>query len=187
MMRTVFSVLVLVAAPVADALTVQKRASHKYIQRLAHDEPIPDGWRLATVDDAQRQAACFSLVLRPSNLRQKRDKAGLAGECMVISSNNGNPFVSSPIRIERRKPQPDLCTCKVAVRFNEGEVLKRERVEHVVSRLRKLCEYSILTYSAISISPLFSKGLFFDFFLSVIYVYMPIVLRSEWIRHRGSI
>ena len=185
-MRPVFSVLMLVAA--ADALAFQLRTSDKNIQRLEHDEPIPEGWRVATVDDAQRNEACFSLVLRPQTLFRNRDKASLAGDFTVAASNSGDLFSCSPLRIEKRKPPPERCTCKVVVRIDEGEVLKRERVEHAVSRVRKLCEYYLWIYLTVSIIPSFSfKGVFFNIFLVVIYVYMPNVLRSEWIRRRGFI
>ena len=192
-MQRVLSVRMLVAA--ADALFVQFRASDKNIQRLAHDEPIPEGWRVATDDDAQRNAACFSLVLRRGAWRRKPDKASLAGDFTVAASSSGDPSFSS-LRIEKRKPPPDQCTCKVVVRFDEGEVLKRERVEHVVNRVRKVGWNYILIWKIVSnllissrmVSPSVSfKGIFFDIFLCVIYVHIPNVLRSEWIRRRGSI
>ena len=195
-MRSVFAIVVLVA--VANALTFQSRSRDKKIQRLAHDEPIPDGWRLATVDDAQRNPACFRLVLRPRTFLRKRDKALMARDLMVSASNSGDPFASSPIRIEK-KPPLEQCTCKVVVHFNtsstysqllfnEYELLKRERVERAVSGVCKLCEYYILTYCTISIIPSFAfKGVFFYIFLFVIYVYMPNVIRTEWIQRRGSI
>ena len=213
-MQRVLSVRMLVAA--ADALFVQFRASDKNIQRLAHDEPIPEGWRVATVDDAQRNAACFSLVLRRGAWRRKPDKASLAGDFTVAASSSGDPSFSS-LRIEKRKPPPDQCTCKVVVRFDEGEVLKRERVEHVVNRVRQVGWNYILIWKIVSnllissrmVSPsrvfcvrlgttslgqtsktrLYSsfKGIFSDIFLCVIYVHIPNVLRSEWIRRRGSI
>ena len=185
-MRSIFSVLVLVA--VADALPLQlhDHASVKNIQRLPRDEPIPEGWRLATVEDAQRNAECFRLVLRPRAWRRKRDKAALSGEYTVAAP--GNPFAGSPLCIEKSKLPPEQCTSKVVVRFNEGEVVKRERYEHVVSRVCKLCEYYILIYSMVSISPSFAfRGLFFDVFLFVTYIYSSHAIRSEWIRRRGSI
>ena len=186
-MRSGFSVLVLVA--VADALSFQRRASSKNIQRLAHDEPIPEGWRLATVDDAQCNAACFSLVLRPRKWRRKRDKASLAGDFVVAASNPGDLSAASPLCIEKRKQPPkQQCTCKVMVRFNEGDVLKRERFEHVLSRVRKFCEYYIVIYSVVSISPSFTfRGILLNVFLCVTFIYSLDVLRGEWIRRRGFI
>ena len=57
-----------------------------------------------------------------------------------------------------------------------------------MSRVRKLCEYYLWIYLTVSIIPSFSfKGVFFNIFLVVTYVYMPNVLRSEWIRRRGFI
>ena len=67
-------------------------------------------------------------------------------------------------------------------------MIKRERFEHVVSQVRRLCECYIWIYSVVSISPSFTfRGVFFDIFLCVIYVYMLNVLRGEWIRRRGFI
>ena len=95
-MRSVFAIVVLVA--VANALTFQSRSRDKKIQRLAHDEPIPDGWRLATVDDAQRNPACFRLVLRPRTFLRKRDKALMARDFMVSATPaillQAHPFAS---------------------------------------------------------------------------------------------
>ena len=186
-MRPVFSVVMLVAVADAAMTRIQLRASNKNIQRLAHDEPIPEGWRVATIDDVQRNAACFSLVLRCRTSWRKQDKAGLAGDFVVAAFNEGDIFSSVPLHIEKRKPTPEECTCKVVVRFNEGEVLKRERVEHVVNQVQRLCGWCILVFSVVSPWSPFTRVFDDTFLLATIYTYLANVLRSEWIRRRGFI
>ena len=184
----VFALLVLVA--VADALTfrpARRARDDKSILRLGQDEPIPEGWRLATASDAECNRVCFGLVLRPRGWRRKRDEADLASN-LKVSADSRNAFASASVRVEQRTPQEEKCAYKVAVRFKESKVLKREHIERVLSRVQRICGYYILAFSITSISPLLAvHPILSGIFLAAIYVYMPVVLRNEWIRRRGSV
>ena len=185
----VFALLVLVA--VADALAfrpARRARDDKSVLRLAQDEPIPEGWRLATASDAECNRVCFGLVLRPRGWRRKRDEADLASNLKVSAPDSRNAFASASVRVEQRTPQEEKCAYKVAVRFKESKVLKREHTERVLSRVQRICGYYILAFSITSISPLLaSHPILSGIFLAAIYVYMPVVLRNEWIRRRGSV
>ena len=92
----VLALLVLVA--VADALAfrpARRARDDKSILRLAQDEPIPEGWRLATASDAECNRVCFGLVLRPRDWRRKRDEVDLASNLKVSAPDSRNAFASA--------------------------------------------------------------------------------------------
>ena len=154
----VLALLVLVA--VADALAfrpARRARDDKSILRLAQDEPIPEGWRLATASDAECNRVCFGLVLRPRDWRRKRDEVDLASNLKVSAPDSRNAFASASVRVEQRTPQEEKCAYKVAVRFKESRVLKREHIERVLSRVQRICGYYILAFSITSISPLLCR------------------------------
>ena len=112
----------------------------------------------------------------------------LASNLKVSAPDSRNAFASASVRVEQRTPQEEKCAYKVAVRFKESKVLKREHIERVLSRVQRICGYYILAFSITSISPLLaSHPILSGIFLADIYVYVPIVLRNEWIRRRGSV
>ena len=104
-----------------------RRMHARDIQRLDRDDPVPAGWRLATFDDAERNNACFNMVLKGWQIAELADGYKVAGWLR-------NNVIRKMVRACKGCSDPWLWSeqraHKVVVSFGKGTVLGRERFEH---------------------------------------------------------
>jgi hypothetical protein len=122
-MRALSFLLLLLTVTAAGA----RRMHARDIQRLNRGDPVPAGWRLATYEDAERNNACFNLVLKGGQIAELADGYKVAGWWH-------NNVVDKMVRACKGCPDPGLWSeqraHKVVVSFGKGTVLGRERFEH---------------------------------------------------------
>ena len=124
-MRALSFLLLLTAA-------AARRLHARDIQRLNRDDPVPAGWRLATYHDAERNNACFNLVLKGWQIAELEDGYKVAGWWH-------NNVIDKMVRACNGCPNPGLWSeqheQKVVVSFGQDTVLGRERAEHIVRQI----------------------------------------------------
>ena len=124
-MRALSFLLLLTAA-------AARRLHARDIQRLNRDDPVPAGWRLATYHDAERNNACFNLVLKGWQIAELEDGYKVAGWWH-------NNVIDKMVRACKGCPNPGLWSeqheQKVVVSFGQDTVLGRERTEHTVRQI----------------------------------------------------
>ena len=124
-MRALSFLLLLTAA-------AARRLHARDIQRLNRDDPVPAGWRLATYHDAERNNACFNLVLKGWQIAELEDGYKVAGWWH-------NNVIDKMVRACKGCPNPgewsEQHSEKVVVSFGQDTVLGRERTEHTVRQI----------------------------------------------------
>ena len=109
-----------------------RRLHARDVQRLNRDDPVPAGWRLATYNDAERNNACFNLVLKGWQIAELADGYKVAGWWH-------NNVIDKMVRACKGCPDPGLWSeqraHKVVVSFGQDTVLGRERAEHIVRQI----------------------------------------------------
>ena len=109
-----------------------RRLHARDIQRLNRDDPVPAGWRLATYHDAERNNACFNLVLKGWQIAELADGYKVAGWWHYNA-------IDKMVRACKGCPNPGLWSeqraHKVVVSFGQDTVLGRERTEHTVRQI----------------------------------------------------
>ena len=112
-----------------DAASPSKRLP--IIQRLEKDDTIPEGLRLATVEDAKANKATFALVLRKHDIAYLSD--GKLHHSASLTMKMAGWGYSS--RIELLANPAEVLGHKLAVRFAPGVTLSREETERTLSRV----------------------------------------------------
>jgi len=109
-----------------------RRLHARDVQRLNRDDPVPAGWRLATYHDAERNNACFNLVLKGWQIAELADGYKVAGWWH-------NNVINKMVRACKGCSDPGLWSeqraHKVVVSFGQDTVLGRERAEHIVRQI----------------------------------------------------
>ena len=127
------------------------------IQRLNRDDPVPAGWRLATVDDVTLNSACFNLVLKGWQIAEIANGYKVAGWGYTNSIEKMVRACAGCSDPGLRSEQPGH---KVVVSFGEDTVLGRERTERNVRRagdvgcrlflITKLIELSVKSFKVLA-------------------------------------
>lgn len=114
-------VLLAVSSCVAYKTPIVKGQHVPAVRRLRINAPVPDGWRLASYNDALRNKASFALLLYDWHIAELADGFKIGGRGYKGS-------------IEQREQKEGLGH-KLVVRFKPGAILRRERHERRIEEV----------------------------------------------------
>ena len=175
------------------------------IRRQSQDDHVPAGWRLATAEDARLNEAHFHLVLKMWDIaslkgEKKANGWGYAEKIIVenrlfrLFSGCFTGFTGFPrTGLVEEKRHNEALGHQVIVNFEEGTVLKGERIERIVRRTGRVTfsafclawpAITLLSWMAVVPKTVATSWLVLDGIMALIWA--PIKLRSTWHQTRGA-
>ena len=181
------------------------------IRRQSHDgQDVPAGWRLATAEDARLNEAHFHLVLKKWDIaslkgEKKANGWGYAEKVIVKKPDDWQSlfrlfrgcftgFQGFPrTGLVEEKRHNEALGHQVIVNFEEGTVLKGERIERIVRRTDRVAfsafcfawpALTLLSLMAVVPKTVTTSCLVLDGIMALIWA--PIKLRSTWHQTRGA-